>query len=236
MKVLEFNTNNGIYSFELGNFNTEFHAHPAYEIVIATDGNFSVLTSNSENINLSFAVIEANVRHKVLAYNCRLELLMIEHNNLWIKTILAKHNIDTESGIYVESTIQKRSALFHYLQQNFCPDERRNYDDRIHKCLEFFESENVEYSLMVKELQNKVHLSESRLSHLFKDEIGVSLKKYLVWSRLKKTINSVLENQENLFSASMRCGFYDQAHFSKTFKETLGISPSEVYNSRTLQD
>ncbi|WP_367281876.1 AraC family transcriptional regulator [Tunicatimonas pelagia] len=38
------------------------------------------------------------------------------------------------------------------------------------------------------------------------------------------------------FSASLTCGFYDQAHFSKTFKERLGISPSEAYNSRMLQD
>ena len=89
---------------------------------------------------------------------------------------------------------------------------------------------------MIEVLKSKTNLLESRLSHLFKSEMGISLKKYLVWSRLKKAFELVIAGKMNMYEASIESGFYDQAHLSKAFKQILGIAPSESYNSRMIQD
>jgi methylphosphotriester-DNA--protein-cysteine methyltransferase len=68
-----------------------------------------------------------------------------------------------------------------------------------------------------------------------KSSIGISLKKYLIWSKLKSTIKNHLENNDDLFSALIKSGFYDQPHFSKNFKCMLGVKPSKVYKSRIIQ-
>jgi AraC-like DNA-binding protein len=87
----------------------------------------------------------------------------------------------------------------------------------------------------MKTLQGVVFLSESRLSHLFKENIGISLKKYLLWNKLKKTVKQHLTEKEDLFTSLIKAGFYDQPHFSKAFKTMLGVKPTKAYNSRTLQ-
>ncbi|MEO0330821.1 MAG: helix-turn-helix domain-containing protein [Bacteroidota bacterium] len=237
MTVREFGTHQGIYSFEVTNFNTELHSHPAVEIIVATEGSFSISTSNLNHPDITFAVIDTHVPHKVLADGCQLRLLMVEHQDSWIKAALAQYKINIKNGVYIENSANDKLALLEYLEQAARQfNATKTYDERVNICLDFLESQDVEYSSMVKVLQDKTHLSESRLSHLFKENVGISLKKYRAWCRLKKTIALVLENHDSLFSASLSCGFYDQAHFSKTFKERLGISPSEVYNSRTLQE
>ena len=78
-------------------------------------------------------------------------------------------------------------------------------------------------------------LSDSRLSHLFKEHIGISIKKYLIWNKLRKAINLYLSESTNLTDVSIQSGFFDQAHLSNSFKKVLGVSPSKVYNSRILQ-
>nr|WP_246616001.1 AraC family transcriptional regulator [Aquimarina litoralis] len=108
-------------------------------------------------------------------------------------------------------------------------------DKRIIDCIKFIEENQLEYKNLISELTSKVFLSNSRLSHLFKEQIGVSIKKYLVWNKLRQAINLYLTENTNLTDISLESGFFDQAHLSNSFKNVLGVSPSKAYNSRTLQ-
>lgn len=237
MKILAFNSRKGIYSFELENFQTAFHAHPVMEIITATEGTFSLQVANRRGENLTFAVIAANQKHQLIASNCAVRLLMLEHKSEWVTAFLKKHDIKLrEEGFTTASN--NYFALFNELKTLATSGEYQNnsYDERIQQCLSFMEERALSYNTMIAELKTEVHLSDSRLSHLFRQEIGLSLKKYLVWTRLKKTIQLVLEEGITLSSAAIRGGFYDQAHLSKAFKNMLGVSPSDAYNSRTLQE
>lgn len=237
MKILAFNRSKGIYSFEINNFQTESHAHPVMEIILATQGQFSLKVSGRISEKLTFAVIAANLKHQLIAQDCELQLLMLEHKNEWTTAFLQTRGIVIEDGIFTSSS-NYHSQLFNELKALAASDECQQdiYDDRVQQCLLYINQKEVSYRTIVEELKSEVHLSDSRLSHLFRQEIGLSLKKYLVWSRLKKTIQLVLGQGVNLSTAAIRSGFYDQAHLSKTFKNMLGVSPSEAYNSRMLQE
>jgi AraC-like DNA-binding protein len=237
MKVLDFNIKKGVYCFELGAFETDFHSHPAIEVIVALEGSFSLSIVNLDYHNLTFAIVEKNTPHKLTNLHGKVKLMLVEHQDDLLKTILDEFHIKLfQSFTSIEQSINHTQIFSKIYDRIHLAESRMFYDNRVSKCLEIFENKDIDYKTLMKELQNQVHLSESRLSHLFKADIGVSLKKYLVWCRLKNAIHTHLKNHENLFSSSLISGFYDQAHLSKSFKEMLGISPSTVYNSRMLQN
>ena len=108
-------------------------------------------------------------------------------------------------------------------------------DERIAICEAYLNEHIQDRRISLAELADQVHLSPSRLSHLFKAEKGLSMQNYVVWLRLRHTIGALLEHKLSLLEAAYGAGFYDAAHFSKAFRKTFGLNPSAVYNSHTVQ-
>lgn len=236
MKIHEFNNEKGVYKFELNEIETEFHAHPAVEIIFSENGNIELETTTSKYINISFAVIEHNILHKIKSKKGNVLLLMMECNLSHFQKLLSNFDISLLDGIYVEANNTDRAEIIEEIagthNRSIIPITANK---RIQKCLNYLNSTSAEYKVMLEVLRSETNLSESRLSHLFKKEMGISIKKYLVWSKLKRAFEGVLYKNMNMYEVSIESGFYDQAHLSKSFKQMLGISPSDVYNSRMLQ-
>lgn len=76
-------------------------------------------------------------------------------------------------------------------------------------------------------LAKLVHLSASRLTHLFRQQMGMSLSRYLLWSRMVDAVSIVAEG-ENMTTAAHASGFADLAHMSRTFRSMMGVAPSEL--------
>lgn len=77
------------------------------------------------------------------------------------------------------------------------------------------------------ELAASVGLSVSRLEHLFTAHFGVPLRAYRTWHRLRLVAAHALEGA-SLTEAAHAAGFFDSAHFSRTFRQTFGFAPSTV--------
>ena len=71
------------------------------------------------------------------------------------------------------------------------------------------------------------HLSASRFNHLFRQEMGVSFRSYRVWSQVRAAMAG-LATQARLTDAALHGAFSDSAHFSRTFRQTFGMTPSSV--------
>ena len=67
-----------------------------------------------------------------------------------------------------------------------------------------------------------VHLSPSRLRHLFVEQTGLAFKTYVLWLRLVRAIQVYAEGRP-LTEAAHAAGFADSAHFSRVFKRTFGL-------------
>lgn len=236
MKIIKFDIQKGIYYFELDDIHTSFHAHPAIEIIYASQGMFTINTLENTYNDLSFAIIDAQVEHALITSDAQLQLFMIESHNSIFYDCIAQMGITLSTGICTEKKMHPSSLFFDPIidiaHQN---DLKTPTDNRIQKCIDILEGELLAYKNLIPTLTEKVHLSESRLSHLFTSQIGISLKKYLVWCRLKKSTVAMIQEDINLLEASYRGGFYDQAHLSNAFKNMLGIPPSNKYNSRMIQ-
>lgn len=76
-------------------------------------------------------------------------------------------------------------------------------------------------------LAQEVGLSPSRFRHLFREQIGMSTQSYVVWLRLY-TACRALAGGAPLSDAALCGGFSDAAHFTRTFRRTFGLAPSQV--------
>ncbi|MEO0525998.1 MAG: AraC family transcriptional regulator, partial [Bacteroidota bacterium] len=215
---------------------SENHAHPVTEIISAIDGTFTLTIEAKAYKNLVFAIIDANMEHKVSTQNTAIEVLMLENNNTRFSKFLGDAQITFSQGFFVASEFVERGVFFDKIK-SFAKNHnlKEPEDQRVGECLRIMEKGEITYATLVQELSSKVFLSKSRLSHLFTAHMGVSLKKYLVWNNLKRAIDQYLSDQSNLTEVSLQNGFFDQAHLSRSFKKVLGVRPSSAYNSSTVQ-
>lgn len=99
-------------------------------------------------------------------------------------------------------------------------------DPRIVRVVEIIR-ERIAQNVCVEELANEVNLSVSRLVELFRQQVGVPIRRYRQWHRLFVTFAAV-NRGETLTDAAIAAGFTDSAHFSHTFRMTLGMTPSDI--------
>lgn len=80
-------------------------------------------------------------------------------------------------------------------------------------------------------LARAVGLSEGRLTHLFTQEMGLPLRQYVLWLRVRDVVYS-LGVGRSLTQAAHDAGFSDSPHLSRTFRAMFGVPPSVLIRSR----
>ena len=93
MTIFEFDVKKGIYHFKFDDLNTETHSHPVVEIINTTKGTFSLEINNKKIDQLNFAIIDANVKHKIISDNCTTQILMVESHNTILNDFLINHDL-----------------------------------------------------------------------------------------------------------------------------------------------
>lgn len=99
-----------------------------------------------------------------------------------------------------------------------------------------FIHKNLHKKILIKDIATRLSLSESRLSHLFKEETGISILKFINKKRLMYS-KELIKNGEHIGSIHSLCGFADNTSFFRAFKKEYGITPKTYYNNyRLAQD
>lgn len=85
-------------------------------------------------------------------------------------------------------------------------------------------------------LAHAAGLSPRQMRHVFARDVGLPMRAYLRWKRLRRAIAAV-EQGASLSAAAAAAGFADSAHLSRVFREHFGMMPSQGVGSvkwRTL--
>lgn len=69
--------------------------------------------------------------------------------------------------------------------------------------------------------------SHAQLLRLFKKEYGKTIKQYLIDKRIEFSCELLKESDLSVQSVALSCGFSDEVHFMKTFKNRIGITATE---------
>jgi len=97
---------------------------------------------------------------------------------------------------------------------------------KIRKMIEYIDK-NFTRKLTSEEIARISGLSMSRCLHLFKEETGMSLSEYIKKLRVDYGKYLILNADISLADCSIEVGFFDQSHFTKTFKQVEKMTPSQ---------
>ncbi|MGI8885820.1 MAG: helix-turn-helix domain-containing protein [Gaiellaceae bacterium] len=103
---------------------------------------------------------------------------------------------------------------------------RRRLDARVVAALEYL-SHNLHRRVSVGELARAVHLSPSRLAHLFSQETGVTPRDYAEQQRLGRAKQLLEVTLLPVSEIARQAGFENQFYFAARFKKLTGRTPSE---------
>lgn len=111
-----------------------------------------------------------------------------------------------------------------------CPKPCGIEDERILNALKYIRDQKQIDGAIYGDLSRITCLSQSRLSHLFKEQAGVSLAAYLTWAKLEKACR-LIQAGETMTRAAADAGFSSSSHLSSTFRRMFGISCSDFLHS-----
>jgi transcriptional regulator GlxA family with amidase domain len=99
----------------------------------------------------------------------------------------------------------------------------RQKDYRIQKVVEVL---NQDPSRTLPELAHSCQISVSRLSHLFKDEIGINVKNYRLDCRLQVAAVMLVSTDMPIKGIAYLAGYRHYSSFVRAFKTHFGLSPA----------
>jgi AraC-like DNA-binding protein len=107
-------------------------------------------------------------------------------------------------------------------------------DGRVVSALAYLRSA-LDHRVTSEEIAGAVSLSPSRIAHLFREQAGLPLRRYVLWLRLCAALEQMAVS-DSLTDAAHAVGFADSAHLSRTFRQMHGIAPSALFrHSRFIQ-
>jgi AraC family transcriptional regulator len=85
--------------------------------------------------------------------------------------------------------------------------------------------ENLERSVQTRQLAEVINLSASYFTRAFKVSFGVVPSLYVTRLRIERAQRLLVETQDPICQIALSCGFSDQAHLSKRFREQVQDTP-----------
>ena len=95
-----------------------------------------------------------------------------------------------------------------------------------------FIEKNYSTRFTIGDLAKQLYVSNSTISHLFKQKMGVSFYQYVTQRRLIAA-KPMIEHGVLLEDVCLRVGFSDYSGFYRAFKQEYGISPRQYRNLQT---
>ncbi|MCB1167577.1 MAG: helix-turn-helix transcriptional regulator [Leptospiraceae bacterium] len=236
----------------------EFHEHYAASIAVALDKPIHIETRSTDEYYQA-AIVAPNVYHQTISPDTPILLLLLDPESLAYQSLESKvlpgEVTSLESSLFDglrptftralqgELNCSQARQLFDSVIQcisGFTPTKRA-LDSRVEQILRELrlttdietDIESLTESLQVADLASKVNLSADRLMRLFKEEMGIPIRRFILWRRILKAVH-LLSDGLNLTEAAHEAGFADSAHLSRTFKKNFGIQPSFFFGSNPL--
>lgn len=126
-----------------------------------------------------------------------------------------------ESGELYDRVVERTAALL---------PEMPPLDPRVRQVMRMLRHDP---GLGLQQLADAVCMSTDWLSHLFRREVGISLRKYEQMLKLQTAAGHVGSSQ-NLTQIAALAGFADSAHLSRVWKQHFGMPPNAFFINQAV--
>ena len=217
----------------------ELHRHSAAHIMISLNDSIEVMIEN-EKIKCKGVLIPSGIYHTANTQGNGVLVFLFDNTTAVSNQIdqvrvisdddvckIQKSFRDFESSIknadYYETFIQ---CIFSCIGINAFGTAIT--DERVQSSLRYIQS-RLNETITCAEAAKNVFLSESRYSHLFREQVGMTFASYVIYQRIMKTYTDII-NGKTITNAALDAGFSSSAHFAEVNKRLFGISATGVKN------
>lgn len=134
------------------------------------------------------------------------------------------YDIEYDNSMFVKCKIQ--SLIYSFFSVLLAEKDEKIFSDPIDSALRIIEY-NYNNDLNIKAIADSLFLDSAYFSRLFKIKVGISPKKYILQTRIKKAKELLRDTSYHIKEISVTIGFKDPLYFSKIFYKTEGITPSK---------
>lgn len=225
---------------------SDFHKHHAIQIGLALQGKYLLHMDNKTYEGGSF-IIHSNVSHKHVSKDGILICILIDPEtdlgHLLTKNYPNRYHAFTPSPNILNQLsaeiVKNDFSIFnlqHLITKLFDLEPiKRTTDIRIDRFIQKIASSNIA-KVELESIMKDIPLSASRIRHLFKSQTGISIQRYILWSKVKNAIQYIMQ-KESLSQAAYLSGFSDYAHMSRSMKQMFGLNLKTILkDSHYVQD
>ena len=109
------------------------------------------------------------------------------------------------------------------------PEFEPGFDGRVARAVRYIRK-HLSEGFRLAALAEHCHLSESRISHLFRQHTGRSPLGFLERERLARAAQLLALTSRRVSSIALEVGYEDPLHFSRRFRAVMGVSPRQYRN------
>ena len=131
-------------------------------------------------------------------------------------------------SLYIESL--SNVLAVHLLRQYAAPKSRfMVYESglserQILQVVEYV-NDHLNQDIKLADLAALLGISQSHLSHRFKQSIGMTPYQYLLQQRIERAKQLLKQSDRSIMDIAFLCGFSSHSHLSKQFRQLTGMSP-----------
>jgi AraC-like DNA-binding protein len=222
------------------------HAHHGIQIALSLDGPTGkvLLRGGANNLWSEFraAIVMPNLRHEFDGLGGSVAQIFVEPETTQGRILAGRYAASDITALRSEVVDAAADMLGAQLRegrsnQTLVTTSQRFVDTlagalpmqptgdlRIAKAVDFI-SRRMTSEISLRDVAAAVHLSPSRLRHLFVQETGTPYRGYVLWLRINRAVAAMMEGR-TWTEAAHETGFADSAHLSRTFRRMFGISPA----------
>jgi len=215
----------------------EVHSHHAIQITACLSGQL-MLINDTASVSAPVVAVAADARHRFEAHGL-LAFIFVEPESRLGRSLAQTLFAGSELvRLEAAAIIPHLAPLRHTFDRCLAPDallragqaaveamaphpQGRLPDARVQRIIDHAAA-HLDEPLTLSGAAQGIHLSPSRLRHLFVEQTGLAFKTYLLWLRLVRAVHLYSEGQ-SLTEAAHGAGFSDSAHFSRIFRRTFGL-------------
>ncbi len=143
---------------------------------------------------------------------------MLEKNLAYATKVM---QIDTQEDLCAWIS----TALNEFIELVYSSQDARKMT-QIRPAIEYIDAHSDE-PITLAEIARASHLSPSRLAHLFKEQMGVTLIDYVTSVRIEQAKELLLSTDESCTEIGFQVGYNNQSYFTRTFKSLVGMTPRQ---------
>lgn len=226
------------------------HTHHAIQIVVAIDGDMAMKGARGDWRTGRAIIVRHDVEHSYDGKGALGAMIFVDPESsegVWLQTALTDDITvvpEVRTSVcaaalrtFVEKPFEAMEIgdLVRHCVKSLCagaPPSRR-LDERVTKVLTAIQASD-DLRMSIEDAAAMAFLSPGRFAHLFKQQVGLPFRRYMLWRKLTRAMLAI-GKERTIAAAAHASDFADAAHLTRTFYQMFGIPPSVMMRGEFFQ-